>query len=185
MTQPIDNRTLGGLTYNHNMVRSAEKLDNGNYEIIFKTGETLTYPEQKDFVPEDKTFPEYAKTGENLPPEEMPVLNISKKTTVPRHAQIKVSIEDGLFYDKSKFNIANVMGATFSSEASSNRAEVLLYNSSDCTIDLSNIYGAQRDNAEIRNGARNKVELDRLDTAIINGKDVEGEGIANQEDYRK
>jgi hypothetical protein len=45
MTEPVNNRTLGGLTYNANQAKG-KKVGEGKYELIFKTGERLYYPEQ-------------------------------------------------------------------------------------------------------------------------------------------
>ena len=49
MTEPVDMKKLGGLSYNANLVSSAKKLKNGKFEIVFKSGEKITYPYQKDF----------------------------------------------------------------------------------------------------------------------------------------
>ena len=177
MTQPIDNRTLGGLTYNHNMVRSAEKLNNGNYQIIFKTGEKLTYPQQKDFVvAEGRTS---TTTGESIPFS----YYYKEGDTIPRNAQVDTYFEDGVIVDDSRFHITNVMGATFTSSNDA-QTKVYLENSSDCTIDLSaNNSRLYPDEAIVIDGAKNKVVLDSKDEAEINDYDISGEGIANQEDY--
>jgi len=55
-TDPIEMKTLGGLSYNANQVKSATKLKDGTYEIIFKSGEKLNYPEQKPFELEDGRY---------------------------------------------------------------------------------------------------------------------------------
>ena len=192
MTQPIENRTLGGLTYNHNMVKSAKKLEDGNYEIIFKTGEKLTYPEQKDFelgefkpIRWDAKQATMAKTGEKLPNTvEVSYYDTEVPPSLPRNAKVEVSIEDEMFVDDSRFNITNVMGATFTSSKDA-RTTVNLNNSSDCTIDL----GANdstflyQDKATVKDGARNIVKLDDNDSAVINNKRVESKGTAAQKDY--
>ena len=154
MAEPIEYRTLGGLTYNHNMVTDVKKLDDVKYEIIFKTGEKLTYPEQKDF-----------------------------STTVPRNAKVEVRVDEGILVDDSSFYITNVMGATFTTSKDA-RAAVVLDNSSDCTIDLaSNESSYYPDTATLKDGARNLVILDDQDIAIINDVTIEGRGNAAQKDY--
>ena len=67
MAEPVNNKTLGGLTYNANLVKSAKKLKNGQYELIFKSGEKFTYPEQKPLVAREcGDTTDKAETGETL-----------------------------------------------------------------------------------------------------------------------
>ena len=65
MTEPVNMKKLGGLSYNANLVSSAKKLKNGKFEIVFKSGEKITYPYQKDFVRSDGSSG-IAKTGEDI-----------------------------------------------------------------------------------------------------------------------
>lgn len=178
MAEPVNNKTLGGLTYNANLVKSAKKLKNGQYELIFKSGEKFTYPEQKPFVAgkgywrTDKavtgeTLSEFAKEGDKL----------------PRNARIEQKIDKNLVYDDTYFDITNVMGARFSSSEET-VSHVKLNNSSNTTIDLAaNDSKWYADRANIEGGANNKVILDGQDTANINGRGVKGEGTAAQKDY--
>ena len=180
MTEPVDMKKLGGLSYNANLVSSAKKLKNGKFEIIFKTGEKLVYPQQEDFKPGhgmafsydlDKYVPA-AETGE--------ALDISK---VDRQATIFQSNHGGLMYDNTYFDIRNVMGATFTSSKDT-VSHVELNNSSNTTIDLSaNNSKWFGDKARVKGGANNKVILDKEDTAIINGHYIDGQGTAAQKDY--
>ena len=161
MTEPVNMKTLGGLSYNENLVSSAKKLKNGKFEIIFKSGEKITYPYQKDFVPFDDDY---------------------YKATNPTIKQKTVS---GLVYDDTYFDIKNVMGATFTSSENT-VSHVDLKDSSNTTIDLaandSKWYG---DDVNVKGGANNKVILDNNDTANIEGCPVEGQGTAAQKDYKK
>lgn len=192
MTDPVNNKTLGGLTYNANLVKSAKKVGNNSYEIIFKTGEKITYPEQTPFKPDvldankygwcrlkDENNPK-AVTGESLNPDNS---WIRKGETFPRNATITQNISSGLIYDDTRFDIKNVMGAKFTSSKET-VTSVLLDNCSSTTVDLgannSKWYG---DAAQIRGGANNEVILDSNDRATINLKNIEGEGTAAQKDY--
>lgn len=173
MTEPVDMKKLGGLSYNANLVSSAKKLKNGKFEIVFKSGEKITYPYQKDFVPIDGSSG-IAKTGEDI-----------NNGDGHRNAAIHQRTDGSLIYDDTYFNITNVMGATFTSSKGT-VSHVNLSNSSNTTIDLaandSKWYG---DTATVEGGANNKVILDKEDTAQINGYDVEGQGTAAQKDYKK
>lgn len=172
MTEPVDMKKLGGLSYNANLVSSAKKLKNGKFEIVFKSGEKITYPYQKDFVLSDGSSG-IAKTGEDIDGDGH------------RNAAIRQSINGGFIYDDTYFDITNVMGATFTSSKDT-VSHVNLSNSSNTTIDLaandSKWYG---DTATVEGGANNKVILDKEDTAKINEYDVEGQGTAAQKDYKK
>lgn len=172
MTEPVDMKKLGGLSYNANLVSSAKKLKNGKFEIVFKSGEKITYPYQKDFVRIDGSSG-IAKTGEDIDGDGH------------RNAAIRQSINGGFIYDDTYFDITNVMGATFTSSKDT-VSHVNLSNSSNTTIDLaandSKWYG---DTATVEGGANNKVILDKEDTAKINEYDVEGQGTAAQKDYKK
>ena len=170
MTGPVDMKKLGGLSYNANLVSSAKKLKNGKFEIVFKSGEKITYPYQKDFVPSEMR--NVALTGEKM-----------YYYSNSRDAAIHQRTDGSLIYDDTYFNITNVMGATFT--ASKNTvSHVNLDNSSNTTIDLS-ANGSKwfGDEATVTGGADNKVILDKEDTAKINGRKIEGQGTAAQKDY--
>lgn len=170
MTEPVDMKKLGGLSYNANLVSSAKKLKNGKFEIVFKSGEKITYPYQKDFVPSE--MQNVALTGEKM-----------DYYSNSRGAAIHQRTDGSLIYDDTYFNITNVMGATFT--ASKNTvSHVNLDNSSNTTIDLS-ANGSKwfGDEATVTGGANNKVILDKEDTAKINGSKIEGQGTAAQKDY--
>lgn len=174
MTEPVNMKNLGGLSYNANLVSSAKKLKNGKYEIIFKSGEKITYPYQKDFVPGEG---ETAVTGENMD------RHAGDFERYPRNTRIKQSIEGNLVYDDTYFDITNVMGATFTSSQDT-VSHVNLINSSGTTINLAaNDSKWFSDTADVNGGANNKVILDKEDTAFINGYYVEGQGTADQKDY--
>ncbi len=190
MTEPVNNKTLGGLTYNANLVKSAKKVGNNSYEIIFKTGEKITYPEQTPFKPNAREVDGYyyfkdeddpkAVTGESLNTNQH---YYRENETFPRDASITQDISSGLIYDDTMFDIKNVMGAKFTSSKET-VTSVLLHNCSSTTVDLgannSKWYG---DTATVIGGANNKVILDSNDSARINGKNIEGEGAAAQKDY--
>lgn len=182
MTEPVNMKKFGGLSYNANLVSSTKKLKNGNYEMIFKSGEKITYPYQKDFVP-DKGYTDTAVTGENMGTYVDADFNPNER--VPRNARIDQSINENLVYDDTYFDITNVMGATFTSSKDT-VSHVRLNNSSNTTINLAaNDSKWYSDTANIDNGANNKVILDKEDTAIINGNSVKGQGTAAQKDYQK
>lgn len=176
MAEPVNTKNLGGLSYNANLVSSAKKLKNGNYEIIFKSGEKITYPYQKDFVP-GEGWTDTAVTGENMGK------YACDNERVPRNARIEQSIEGHLVYDDTYFDITNVMGATFTSSKDT-VSHVNLNNSSGTTINLAaNDSKWFSDTADVDSGANNKVILDKEDTATINGRGVKGQGTAAQKDY--
>lgn len=170
MTEPVDMKKLGGLSYNANLVSSAKKLKNGKFEIVFKSGEKVTYPYQKDFVPSE--MQNVALTGEKM-----------DYYSNSRDAAIHQRTDGSLIYDDTYFNITNVMGATFTSSKDT-VSHVNLDNSSNTTIDLS-ANGSKwfGDEATVTGGANNKVILDKEDTAKINGRKIEGQGTAAQKDY--
>lgn len=170
MTEPVDMKKLGGLSYNANLVSSAKKLKNGKFEIVFKSGEKITYPYQKDFVPSE--MQNVALTGEKM-----------DYYSNSRDAAIHQRTDGSLIYDDTYFNITNVMGATFTSSKDT-VSHVNLDNSSNTTIDLS-ANGSKwfGDEATVTGGANNKVILDKEDTAKINGRKIEGQGTAAQKDY--
>lgn len=187
---PVNTKTLGGLTYDANLVRSARKRNDGKYVIVFKTGEEFIYPEQKPFKPElqfgadsgwvNNYHHPKAVTGEALP---SPQQYFSSGETVPRNASIKLENTDGLLYDTTNFTITNVMGGYFSTSEKT-ISNVTLKNSSGTTIDLAaNDSAWFSDYADIKGGANNRVILDSKDNAIINDKIIRGEGTASQKDY--
>lgn len=192
MTEPVNNKTLGGLTYNANQVSSTRKLKNGKFEITFKTGEKLTYPQQKDLevggepnyygeVKADGNLNYTAKSGEKIHGENT---YIKAGTVFPRNAKVTQSIDKGIIYDDTNFDITNVMGATFTSSKDT-VAHVNLNNSSNTTINLAaNDSKLLGDVANIEGGANNKVILDKNDKAKIDGTQIEGDGTAAQKDYR-
>ena len=188
MTEPIKNVTLGGLTYNANLAKGRE-VENGKFEIVFNSGEKLTYPQQPERfqyfdeygeqIPEDKvaSLPEQVRNaapGENL------WGGISKKVIQPKITQ---NVDEGLIYDNTYFNISDVMGATFTSHKDT-VSDVELNDCKNTTVNLaandSKWYG---DSATIKGGEGNEVILDKEDSASINGKTVEGKGTAAQKDY--
>lgn len=180
MTEPVNMKKFGGLSYNANLVSSTRKLKNGNYEMIFKSGEKITYPYQKDFVP-DKGYTDTAVTGEDMGT--YVDADFYPNERVPRNARIDQSINENLVYDDTYFDIRNVMGATFTSSKDT-VSHVKLNNSSNTTIDLSannsKWYG---DDASIQGGANNRVILDKEDSARIKGRSINGQGTAAQKDY--
>lgn len=164
MTEPIQTKTLGGLTYNANQVKTARKNPDGKYELVFKNGEKLTYPEQNQ-----KTITK--NNGEE---------RVANPT-------VKLKIRSGLIYDNTDFSIKNVMGATFTTSKES-VSHVTLVNSENTTIDLSannsKLYG---DGARVIKGKNNTVKMDSQDHASFNirGPIIHAEGVATQKDYDK
>lgn len=193
MTEPVNNKTLGGLTYNANLVKSAKKLKDGQYELIFKSGEKFTYPEQKPFTPNFSTEgasrgrvdkSPTAITGEKLPEGIRGGEWIDKDKIIPRNAKIEQRIDGSLIYDDTYFSITNVMGGHFTSSENT-VSHVTLNNSSNTTIDLAaNDSKWFADEANVEYGANNTVILDKQDVARIEGHQVEGEGTATQKDYK-
>lgn len=189
MAEPIKNVTLGGLTYNANLAKGRE-VEKGKFEIVFNSGEKLTYPQQPERfqyfdeygrkIPEDRvaSLPEEVRTA---PPGENLWGGISKKVMQPKITQ---SIDACLVYDNTYFDISDVMGATFTSHKDT-VSDVNLNNCKDTTVNLaandSRWYG---DSATINGGEGNEVILDKKDSAEINGKLVEGRGTASQKDYQ-
>ncbi len=190
-----DFKVLGGLKYYPSQVEKAEKLSGKKYRLTFKTGDVITYPEQKDFVLTGKaTVKEYmdgeyaikkytldtksgstvrfdigwvhdAKSAHKAEQDEIYVKSLGKGDTVPRNASITQTREKfGLIYDDNRFDISNVMGATFTS-TKKNVSKVCLDNSTDCTINLgandSKFYG---DEVYYMDGKKNnKSILDKND----------------------
>jgi hypothetical protein len=180
MAEPIKNVILGGLTYNANQVKDAKDNGNGTFTISFKTGETLTYPEQSPLreKPKEKQY----VNGEMLP---VPNSNDKYNSGIFYEVNPSVSlrVDDGWIYDDTCFTISDVMGATFKSNKDT-VSHVTLDNCNNTIVNLaannSRWYG---DAATIKGGEGNEVILDKNDTAVINGKSIDGEGTAAQKDY--
>jgi hypothetical protein len=151
MVKPIKIVNFGGLTYDVNQVKYARDNGDGTFTISFKTGETLTYPEQSQ-----------------------------SPGVYPRVSQW---VDNGWIYDDTSFIISDVMGATFKSSKDT-VSHVTLDNCKQTEVDLaannSRWYG---DEATIKGGEENEVILDKNDSAVINGKSINGKGTAAQKDY--
>lgn len=174
MTEPVV-KNLGGLTYPADSVKSAIKLKNGQYELIFKTGEKFTYPEQKPFDTNRENYLlNKATTGETLPE------FIKPDETAPRNAEITQRTKSGLLYDDTYFNITNVMGGYFTTSEES-VSHVFLDNSSGTTINLgANDSKIFPDTGSIDGGAGNKLILDNQDWGYINGRGYRSKGTKVQ-----
>ena len=190
-SDPINNKTLGGVTYNANQFIGRD-LGNGKFELKAKHGgETLIFGQQDHTeVKAGNKVPDYYRysdgstneTGENR------WINDHYETGEPMrkaNPSIKMKTDDGLFVDDNEFTIADMMGATFTSSTDT-VANVYVDNSSDVKIDLaannSKLFG---DYAEIHGGENNEVIMDSKDRAQLEGHEVEGEGTAAQKDYKK
>lgn len=184
MAEPVKNVTLGGLTYNVNQVKKAKDNGDGTFTISFKTGETLTYPEQSVL----RLRPEAEQTDGRMLPDPMhPGATYNSGVFDRVEPRVNQNISEGWIYDDVTFDISDVMGATFTSHKD-NVSYVNLNNSVDCTIDLaannSKQYG---DFANIQGGKNNEVILDKKDNMIYttsNGgtsANVSGPGIQAQE----
>ena len=197
MGEPIKTVTLGGLTYNANVAKGRE-IEKGKFEIIFNSGEKLTYPDQSGkTIKTDHDNAEFYVTadGKRVDCEEVYNRNgdaaytyingICVDVSPARPAKPKVSqtVTDGWIYDDTHFNISDVIGATFTSHKDT-VSHVNLKDCKDNTVNLaankSSWYG---DEAKIEGGEGNEVILDDEDSARINGKLVEGKGTAAQKDY--
>ncbi len=199
-TDPVNNQTLGGVTYNANQFTGRD-LGNGKFELKAKHGgETLIFGQQNqktrqaakgeraDFYqyPDGTTGDNrYKGIGEHYDDngnyvgyrslEGIPMKNMN-----PR---IEMKTDKGWFVDDNNFTIADMMGATFTSSIET-VANVKVENSNNVKVDLaSNDSGYYGDHADIKGGENNVVIMDSKDRAKINGKSVEGEGTAAQKDY--
>lgn len=176
MTEPVVNtQKLGGLTYNANSVSSAKEVEKGKFEITFKSGEKITYPQQPEF--------------KEVPSSEKGQIFKGAMEVVDNNATIKYSTKSGMMVDDSYFEISNVMGAKFSA-SKENVSHANLIQCTDTVVDLkandSKLYG---DSANIIGGKNNEVLLDKKDRASFDTtsyyfKRVKGEGSAAQKDYR-
>lgn len=188
MGEPINNKTLGGVSYNANQF-TGKDLGNGQFELKAKHGgESLIFGQQSKI----QYYGYSDGSRANDPREHKLVLkngangayhveeNARLMETNPR---IEMKTDEGWFVDDNNFTIADMMGATFHASEET-VANVKLENSSNVTLELgtnaSKYYG---DHAEIIGGENNEVVLDGKDSARINGKFVEGRGIAAQKDY--
>lgn len=196
MTEPIKNVTLGGITYNANLAKGRE-VENGKFEIVFNSGEKLAYPKQSErIIKADPDEVEFYITSDGKRVESASKMKYGNRyeayidghyveVTPARLAKPSVSqtIEGGLIYDDTCFNISDVMGATFTSHKDT-VSDVNLKDCKDTTVNLaandSRWYG---DTAFIEGGEGNEVILDKEDSAMINGQSVEGKGTAAQKDY--
>ena len=152
----------------------------GTFTISFKTGETLTYPEQSSLRMKPK---EEQTNGVLLPDPSNPSAKYNSGCFDEVHPSVSLNVYSGLIYDDTHFNISDVMGAKFTAHKD-NVAHGKLENCKDTTVDLaandSSWYG---DSATIEGGEGNEVILDEEDSASINGKTVKGQGTAAQKDY--
>lgn len=168
MPEPVNMQKFGGLKYNANLVKSTKVYNEGLYEILFKTGEKIVYPLQ----PQSKTVD---SKGNGIFKDAKEVINVEPT--------IIQTVDTGLIFDNTHFNISDVMGAKFFTSNKS-IADVNLNNCENTFVNLagnsSQLYG---DKVSINNGKNNFVQLDKKDTAEINGQHVEGKGIASQKDY--
>ncbi len=191
MTEPINNVSLGGLTFNSNVAKGRE-VEKGKFLIEFHSGEKLSYPQQPE------TYEYYDAAGVKISKDKVAglpkeVLNakpgsglwggITKKVVTPKVTQ---KIDTGaILHDDAYFEISNVMGATFESSKGL-VSHVTLDNCEDTKVDLAKNYSRYfGDDVKINGGANNEVELDHKDKANINGKEVKGWGTAAQKDYEE
>lgn len=177
MTEPIKTKTIGGVTYNANQFRG-QKLENGEFKLTAKkTGETITFKQQPEAIPAEANIA-YGRSEyyyEN---------GIRMRTIKP---EVKLSVDDGLFYDDNNFTLTDIMGATFKSSKES-VSKVTLDACQDTNVDLSanrsTLFG---DYAKIDCGKNNQVILDDKDSAsflsLKKSSTVEGKGVADQKDY--
>lgn len=171
MGDPISTKKLGGVTYNANQFKG-ETLQDGRFKLTAKkTGETLIFSQQPKGVPQKKDVwggDDYQENGVRMR---------------PLNPKIELNVDKGLLYDDNNFSLTDIMGATFTSskDAVSN---VDLKECQNVTVDLaandSKLFG---DYAYIDGGNDNRVKLDVKDSAYMNYKTIEGEGIADQKDY--
>lgn len=202
MTEPINNFTHGGLTFNANDVQEYSTNPSTNENVIlFKTGEVLTYPDQNHKVQDNQNPTLFTYKGNEYTKEQINAnyngymerwqgyvdgkrVNLENPQR-PAAPKVTLSVDNGLFYDDTYFTISEVMGATFTSSKNT-VANVTLKDSENTTVDLaandSSWYG---DYAKIEGGSNNKVILDEEDKAVINGCNVTGEGTATQKDYEE
>ena len=189
-SDPINNKTLGGVTYNANQFTGRD-LGNGQFELKAKHGgETLIFGQQSkaqyygysdgsraNNSNESKLVLRNGANGAYHVEE-----NAQLMETNPR---IEMKTDEGWFVDDNNFTIADMMGATFHASEET-VANVRLENSSGVTLELgvnaSKYFG---DHAEIIGGENNEVVMDDKDSAKIEGNLVEGRGIAAQKDYKK
>lgn len=181
MGEPVNTKIIGGVRYNANQF-TAKELGNGKFELKAKNGgETLIFPQQ----PVLKPLPEEQQTnGEMVPvPGDTHGAKYNSGIFRETNPRIELKTNKNLMYDDNYFTISDMMGATFTSSKNT-VAHVKLEDSEDTKINLaandSKWYG---DHANIQGGQRNKVILDKEDSARINGRSVEGKGTADQKDY--
>lgn len=154
--KPVSLQKYHGVQIDENNVKKAyvdEKTK--NMVIEFKTGETLSFPEQDENKNAKVKVLNYCNTFDH---------RMTNST-------------------RSYFSIEECMGAKFSS-SQKNISQVTLSGCKDCEVDLAaNNSKLFADRALVFGGENNKIKLDARDKAYIEGNDVEGEGIAAQKDY--
>lgn len=187
-TDPINNKQLGGVTYNANQF-DAQELGNGRFQLTAKKGgEKLIFNQQQQTEVKVRAGQhDYYRYSDGSQSEHASKYidgkseaGIPMKKAKPR---IEMSTDKGLFVDDNNFTISDMMGATFTSSTKT-VANVTVKDSSNVKVDLaandSTLFG---DTAIISDGENNVVKMDSKDIAKINSVTVEGEGTAAQKDY--
>ena len=187
-TDPINNKQLGGVTYNANQF-NAQTLGNGEFALTAKKGgEKLIFRQQQQTEVKVKDgehdYYRYSDGSQSEYPSQY--IDGKNEAGIPMkkaNPRIEMRTDKGLFVDDNNFTISDMMGATFTSSTKA-VANVTVKDSSDVKVDLAKndsfLFG---DTAKIEGGENNEVKMDSKDSARINSKAVEGEGTAAQKDY--
>jgi len=178
MGDPIKMETHGGLRYNANEAKPSITKD-GKFQLIFKSG-TLTYPQQNYSGYQDAN-------GRPVPGHVINAFseNLSKHGIYPdnKKPEVREKSHGGLLVETTELNMANIMGATFTSSTDTQVKVKLTDGSTDNYIDLaandSKVFG---DSAFIDGGSGNTVKLDNQDFANVDGQIIDSKGEHKQPD---
>ena len=191
MTEPIKNITFGGVQFNENDIKQKQqtKDKNGNtrYSVFLKNGVKLEYPEQPKQAPEDGKLKHYyywgewiEDTKENVEKMKVERGSSTKTNLVDINPKVTTSV-DGMILKDYYTNIEDIQGAKI---IGSNNVDYikLTGNAQNNIIDVSVDNNFRGDEVRL-GGYHNEVTLDKSDSAVIKGKEIDGPGTAATDSY--
>lgn len=191
MTEPIKNITFGGVQFNENDIKQKQQTKDKNgkimYSVFLKNGVKLEYPEQPKQAPEDGKEKHYYYCGEWI---EDTKENVEKKKAesdcstktnlVEINPKVTTSV-DGMILKDYYTNIDDIQGAKITGSDNVDYIK-LTGNAQNNKIDVSADKNFRGDEVKLE-GYHNEVTLDKSDSAVIKGKEIDGPGTAATDSY--
>lgn len=158
MTEPIKNITFGGVQFNENDIKQKTKQPKDEYgeamySVFLKNGVKLEYPEQPKIA--------YDSNCEINPK----VVTSVQGLILKDHRTVITDIQGAVITGSDNVDCIWVKGAA-------------QYNKVDVSADKN-----FRGDKVILNGRHNEVRLDKSDSAVIKGKEIDGPGTAATDSY--